>query len=209
VLKKPSLRKSLPSGYRLISNLNNIYKLLERLFLNRIQYHILSSPHFNSYQSAYRYNHSTETAILSTLDHIYHSFDLGMSTVLVSLDLSAAFDTVDHFILLNRLQTSFGLPGTVLAWFQSYLSCRTQSVRLGNYSSSPLESLKAQFLAHCSSLFTLYPPRISTQLIQSANDSMLMILSFSLPYLLSIHYPHLQSRELSFLVLPQRSCSET
>jgi hypothetical protein len=136
LLKKPSLDKLLPSNYRPISNLINISKLLERLFLNRIQSHILSSPHFNSYQSAYRSNHSTETAILSTLDHIYHSCDLGMSTVLVSLDLSAAFDTVDHSILLNRLKTSFGLSGTVWAWLESYLSYRTQSVRLGNHSSS-------------------------------------------------------------------------
>jgi hypothetical protein len=54
-----------------------------------------------------------------------------MSTVLVSSDLGAAFDTVDHSILLNRLKTSFGLSGT-LSWLQSYLSCRTQSVRLGS-----------------------------------------------------------------------------
>jgi Reverse transcriptase (RNA-dependent DNA polymerase) len=61
-----------------------------------------------------------------------------MSTVLVSLDLSDAFYTVDHSVLLNRLKTSFGLSGTVLAWLQSFLSCRTLSVRLGNYSSSPV-----------------------------------------------------------------------
>jgi Reverse transcriptase (RNA-dependent DNA polymerase) len=82
-------------------------------------------------------NHSTETAILTTLDLIYHSCDVGTSTVLVSLDLSAAFDTVDQSIL-NRLITGCGLPGTVLAWFQSYLSCRTQSIRLGKYSSPPV-----------------------------------------------------------------------
>ena len=109
LLKQPSLDKLLPSKYRPISNLINISKLLVRLFLNRIQSQILSPLHFNSYQSAYRSNHSTETAILRTLDHIYHSCDLGRSTVLVSLDLSAAFDTVDHSILFNRLKASFGL----------------------------------------------------------------------------------------------------
>jgi hypothetical protein len=81
--------------------------------------------HFNSYQSAYRSNHSAKTAIISTLDHIYHPYDLGTSTFLVSLDLSAAIDTADHSILLSRLKTSFILSGTVLAWLQSYLSCRT------------------------------------------------------------------------------------
>jgi Reverse transcriptase (RNA-dependent DNA polymerase) len=102
LLKKPSLDKLLPSGYCPITDLINISNLLERLFLNRIQSHILASPHFNSYQSAYRSNHSTETTILSTPDNVYHSCDLGRSTVLVSLDLSAAFDTVDHSSQLSQ-----------------------------------------------------------------------------------------------------------
>jgi Reverse transcriptase (RNA-dependent DNA polymerase) len=113
-----------------------------------------------------------------------------MSTVFVSLDLNAAFDTVDHSLLLNRHKTSFGLSGTVLAWLQFHLSCRTQSVRLGNYSSSTVSlssgALKAPFLTQFSPLITLHQLRLSAQLIQSTNDSMLMTFSFSLPYLLPI-----------------------
>lgn len=57
-------------------------------------------------------------------------------TVLVLLDLSAAFDTVDHSILLNRLETWIGLSGTVLKWFRSYLEQRKYFVTIGNYKSS-------------------------------------------------------------------------
>jgi len=137
LLKKPNLDPTVLSNFRPISNLNNISKIIERLFLSRFQPHILASHNFNPYQSAYRRNHSTETALLCTLDHIYNSSDTGMSTVLVSLDLSAAFDTIDHNILLNRLQSAFGLTGSTLKWITSYLSNRTQSVTLGKISSSP------------------------------------------------------------------------
>ena len=74
--------------------------------------------------------------MLLTLDNIFHSIDPGMSTVLVSLDLSAAFDTLDHSIILNRLQFSFGIHGTALSWFHSYLSNRSQFVEIGNSRSS-------------------------------------------------------------------------
>ena len=63
--------------------------------------------------------------------------DTGSSTLLVSLDLSAAFDTIDHRILISRLRTSFGVTGSVLSWLQSYLANHTQSVRIGLHSSAP------------------------------------------------------------------------
>ena len=103
LLKKPSLDPDNPANYRPISNLNNISKMLERLFLSRFYPHVTSSPHFNHLQSAYRKFHSTESALLHTFDSIYRSADQSKPTFLVSLDLSAAFDTIDHSILLNRL----------------------------------------------------------------------------------------------------------
>ena len=134
LLKKPSLDKSVPSNYRPISNLN-FSKILERLFLARIHSHILASPNFNQHQSAYRPRHSTETALLSTLNSIFLSSDSGKSTLLISLDLSAAFDTIDHSILLNRLENSFGLTGFPLAWIRSYITDRYQCVRIGRHAS--------------------------------------------------------------------------
>jgi hypothetical protein len=136
LLKKPHLDPNDLSNYRPISNLNNISKILERLFLSRLRPHILSSPHFNPFQSAYRKNHSTETALLSTLDDIFYSSDTGKSSLLVSLDLSSAFDTIDHNLLIDRLRVSFGVTGPVLDWISSYLSSRTQLVKINEYCST-------------------------------------------------------------------------
>jgi hypothetical protein len=136
LLKKPGLDEDSPANYRPISNLNNISKLLERLFLARFQPHVVGSHNFNNLQSAYRPHHSTETALLLTLDSIYTAADKSQPTLLVSLDLSAAFDTIDHSVLLSRLNTSFGVCGATLAWLTSYLSGRSQVVRIGSSTSS-------------------------------------------------------------------------
>ena len=77
-------------------------------------------------QSAYRRHHSTETALLRVLSDIYAAADRKDVTLLGLLDLSAAFDCVDHDILARRLQQSFGFRGTALSWLQSFLYGRTQ-----------------------------------------------------------------------------------
>ena len=131
LLKKHGLDQSHLNNYRPISNLNNISKILERLFLHFFQPHLTSCPAFNPLQSAYRPYHSTETALLYTLDRIYGSADRGSPSLLVALDLSAAFDTIDHNTLILRLQSCFGVSGPALSWIQSYLRNRSQTVRLG------------------------------------------------------------------------------
>jgi len=75
-------------------------------------------------------------ALLHTLDSIYRSSDQGRPSLLVSLDLSAAFDTIDHHLLLDWLNESFGVSGTAHSWLRSYLSNRHQSVQTGQ-SESP------------------------------------------------------------------------
>jgi len=79
-------------------------------------------------QSAYRRHHSTETALLRVLSDIYATADKQEVTLLGLLDLSAAFDCVDHDILLRHLRQSFGTGGTALAWIESFLRGRTQQV---------------------------------------------------------------------------------
>ena len=96
--------KDLPFDYGPISNLNNIFKFLARLILNRIRDLISSSTDLNPFQSSYRKFYSNETALLLALDNIYHSIDHGSSTLLVCLHLRSAFDTTDHHIILNILK---------------------------------------------------------------------------------------------------------
>ena len=88
-------------------------------------------------QSAYRSHHSTETAVLRVLADILLALDASNLAVLTLLDLSAAFDSVDHDILLQRLQMSYSLGGLVLGWFRSYLNGHTQYVRSSTTSSTP------------------------------------------------------------------------
>ena len=88
-------------------------------------------------QSAYRQNHSTETALLKVHSDILSAVDNGCVVVLVLLDLTAAFDTIDHGILLSRLMHRFGVTGAALDWLRSYLADRKQLVRIGSDNSSP------------------------------------------------------------------------
>jgi retron-type reverse transcriptase len=137
LIKKAGLDEVSLANFRPISNLNNISKLIERLFLSRLQPHTLGSPHFDHLQSAYRPHHSTETALLLSLNNIYQAADNSQPSSLVLLDLSAAFDTVDHSLLLSRHQTSFSISGTALSWLTSYLLNRPQLVRIGQSSFFP------------------------------------------------------------------------
>ena len=89
-----------------------------------------------SFQSAYKAHHSTETALLTITDDILLSLDRGDNVSLLLLDLSAAFDTVNHSLLLSRLENSFGITGTVLQCFHSYLTGRCQFVEINDTKSS-------------------------------------------------------------------------
>jgi len=80
---------------------------------------------------AYRKHHSTETAVLKIVLDILQTANNGKVTLLGLLDMSAAFDTVDHDILLDRLNKSFGISGTVLSWVESFVTGGTQAVHVG------------------------------------------------------------------------------
>jgi hypothetical protein len=129
IIKKPGAVPSDVCSYRPISNLPIASKLLERLVARQVVGHLKSNDLLPDRQSAYRSGFSTETAILRVLSDILEAVDEGDVAILALFDLSAAFDTVDHAILLRRLQRSYGVDGGVLHWFESYLSGRRQSVR--------------------------------------------------------------------------------
>ena len=136
LLKKPSLSTDDLNNFRPISNLNFISKILEKVVASRIQSHLSSNSLSSSFQSAYRIFHSTETTLLKIHNDLILAMDRGEVTSLILLDLSAAFDTVDHSILLTRLQNWFGLDGLSLDWFSSYLSLRSQAVSINDSTSA-------------------------------------------------------------------------
>ena len=89
---------------------------------------------FEKFQSGFRASCSTETALLKVTNNLLLVAEMGGSAILILLDLSAAFGTVDHAILLDRLKTWVSIKDTAFSWFYSYLSDRTFSVTTGNYS---------------------------------------------------------------------------
>ncbi len=113
---------------RPVSNLPFISKLTEKAACNQTHCHMTVNNLFPPLQSAYRKNHSTETALLKITNDILLNMNKQHVTLLVVLDLSAAFDTIDQDILLDRMSTKLGIDGVVLKWFGSYLKGRSQRV---------------------------------------------------------------------------------
>ena len=111
-----------------MSNLPYLSKILERAVADQLQAHLDTNGLHVKFQSAYRRGHSTETALLRILNDLVVMSDGGNNALLVLLDLSAAFDTLDHTLLLQRLHAEIGLSDSALDWLSSYLSCRSQQV---------------------------------------------------------------------------------
>ena len=89
-------------------------------------------------QSAYRAGHSIGTALVKVQNDILNAIDNQQVTIMLLLDLSAAFDTVNHSILINRLENCVGVTGKALRWFKSYLLGRSQTVVIDDAASESL-----------------------------------------------------------------------
>jgi hypothetical protein len=163
LLKKSGLQTDEMANYRPISNLSAISKFLERIIYNRLLDHIHSFNIYSPFQSAYRRFYSTETALLRIQNDLLLSIEKKKVSALVLLDLSAAFDTIDHTILIHRLEHWFGISGTALHLLSSYLSGRSQSVIINGHCSSfePLITGVPQGSVLGPLLFTVYTTPIA------------------------------------------------
>ena len=135
LLKKPSLDTELYPSFRPVSNLMLVSKATEKVAATQLWEYLCSNGLNEELQSAYKANHSCETALIRVQDDILKTIDSHRGVLLLLLDLSAAFDTVDHEILLGRLSSSFGIKGKALDWLRYYLTDRTQLVKV-DYASS-------------------------------------------------------------------------
>ena len=123
---------------RPVSNLPFLSEILEKVVLHQFFAHLQENDLCNPFQSAYRTGHSTVTALLQVVNDLLIAMHEDNISVLLLLDLSAVFDTIDHQILLSRLETVFGIRFTALQWFRSYLLDRNQSIVVNNSASSSL-----------------------------------------------------------------------
>ena len=148
LLKKRSLEPIL-KNYRPVSNLPFIGKLTERCVIEQLMDHIQANKLMEPLQSAYKSYHSTETALHKVKADILKAMDNQEVTCLVLLDLSAAFDTVDHKILLERLENYFGIKSIALQWIELYLTKQSQRVVIGDMNMTGAKSESISFKVWC------------------------------------------------------------
>ena len=139
LLKKSNLDVMTFKNYHLVSNLAYISKLLEQVVCGQLTQHVDDTGNVEPMQLVYRPNYSTEMALLCVKTDLLDAIDKKEVTCLVLLDLSAAFDTVNHSILLHHLKYRFGIQGRVLDWITSYLTNGTQKVMIDDLESDPVE----------------------------------------------------------------------
>ena len=136
--KKPELDIQVLNNYRPVSNLPFLSKVIGRVVAVQLNEYLTDNSLVEPLRSAYHQYHTTETALMHVLSDILLALDQKKSVFLVLLDLSAAFDTVDHELLISHLPLQLGVGGVPLSWFRSYLSNRTQFVSVGELKSDPL-----------------------------------------------------------------------
>ena len=127
------------SNFRPISNLPFLSKLIERITINQLSEYCEENNLEEPYQSAYRRGLSTETALLKITNELLLNMDNQNISLLVLLDMSAAFDTIPHDLFLSRLEHTFGLSGSALEWFKSYFKDRYQRIMVNGEMSREIE----------------------------------------------------------------------
>ena len=131
LLKKQNLNVDELSNYRPVLNLSFISKQLEKVIASRLVSYLNDNNLLAKNQSVFRRFHSTETSLLRLMSDLLSPAESGKLALMSLLDMSAAFDTVDHDILLRKLNCTYGTRGDALNWITSYLAGRTQSLKIG------------------------------------------------------------------------------
>ena len=121
IIKKPSLDRNVLTNYRPVSNIPFIAKVIESVVASKFKDYLDTHELNESLQSAYRKGHNTKTALLKVQNDCKRALDNNKIVLMVMLDLTAAFDTIDH-ILFHRLESGLGVTEPPLAWFQSCIS---------------------------------------------------------------------------------------
>ena len=134
LLKKNNLDKNILSNYRPVSQLSTLSKVLEKVVATQILTYLNENKLLNSLQSAYQPHKSTETALTRVSNDILVSLDKKHITIITLIDLSSAFDTLNHELITHRLR-QLGIKDTALKWFISFLTDRTFTVKINNTSS--------------------------------------------------------------------------
>ncbi len=138
LLKKEGLDTDGKKNYRPVNNLLFFSKLVERVVDKQLNEHMSQNNLHENSQFAYKQHHNTETMMLGVTDEVLRGFDENLATIVIFLDLSAAFDTIDVDKFLKIMNEEIGVGGTVLKWFRSFLSGRTQRVKIENVYSDSL-----------------------------------------------------------------------
>ena len=165
-----------PGNYRPVALLSVLSRVTEKLVLKQMFSHIDKHKILTNCQHAFRPKHSTQTALLEVTDYIWMAMDKQMLTTNILLDLSKAFDKVDHTILLRKL----GSVGIVDNWFKSYLTARQQCVKTTDCISSYRQTTCGVPQGSCLGpvLFSLYtndlPSRLRTKVVMYADDTQLL-----------------------------------
>ena len=140
-LKKDNADSDCLKNYRPVSNLPVVSKILEKVVLQQLNEHLSENDLHSSAQSGYRPHHSCETLLVTMNDDIIKEMQDDNIVIVVLLDLSAAFDTIDHTILLQKLLDDYNVTDEANKWFKSYLDGRSFSVNVNNVSSTFLSLL--------------------------------------------------------------------
>ena len=133
---RPLLKKKgldlIDSNYHPVSNLSFISRIVESVAMRQFNHHCEINKIAPQHQSAYCEHHRCETSLTKVMDEILWNTEQKKVTILPCIDLSAAFNTLDHSVLIKVLNNYYGIPGSASQWFELYLADRSVKVSIGD-----------------------------------------------------------------------------